>query len=231
MEQKSRSKRRTCDLKNEIYKIIHILNIIKFRVLVNYRSYLEKFSGYMHVAASNVWVPPPQCHNLIATPHSVQKKSSRLGQQVNSNNHLPPLHSSTPKIHLIPHICAILHFTVYIYHISNMKILTLNFLTCAVKACKSSSACFPLHPKDAELVQDESIELNPKLLVNILPRLDWEALKIVCTEVCSLFSLHLSLSNIPSLCGTTNLCRHGSYFTYYIFPYLWWRLAKCVIEN
>jgi multifunctional methyltransferase subunit TRM112 len=63
-----------------------------------------------------------------------------------------------------------------------MKILTLNFLTCAVKACKSSSQSFPLHPKDAELVQD-TIELNPKLLVNILPRIDWNALIVTSSEV------------------------------------------------
>jgi len=65
---------------------------------------------------------------------------------------------------------------------SKMKILTLNFLTCAVKACKSSSQSFPLHPKDAELVQD-TIELNPKLLFNILPRIDWNALIVTSSEV------------------------------------------------
>lgn len=63
-----------------------------------------------------------------------------------------------------------------------MKILTLNFLTCAVKACKSSSNSFPLHPKDAELASDE-VEMNPKLLVNLLPRIDWEALRTTSMEV------------------------------------------------
>lgn len=63
-----------------------------------------------------------------------------------------------------------------------MKLLSINFLTCAVKACKSSSASFPLHPKDAELAQDE-IELNPQFIVNVLPRLDWAALKTTSTEV------------------------------------------------
>ena len=64
-----------------------------------------------------------------------------------------------------------------------MKVLTLNFLTCAVKACKSSSTSFPLHPKDAELVS-EDLPTNAKLLANLLPRLDWEALSIVSAEVC-----------------------------------------------
>ncbi|KAJ5022669.1 hypothetical protein J3E73DRAFT_384901 [Bipolaris maydis] len=32
-----------------------------------------------------------------------------------------------------------------------MKLLTLNFLTCAIKACKTNPASFPLHPRDAEL--------------------------------------------------------------------------------
>jgi len=63
-----------------------------------------------------------------------------------------------------------------------MKILTLNFLTCAVKACKSSSASFPLHPKDCSLVSD-TIAPNPKLLLNILPRVDWDALIVTASEL------------------------------------------------
>ncbi|KAI1636909.1 hypothetical protein F4809DRAFT_606894 [Biscogniauxia mediterranea] len=63
-----------------------------------------------------------------------------------------------------------------------MKVLSLNFLTCAVKACKSSSNSYPLHPKDAELVQDD-IEVNPQLLINLLPRLDWAALSTTATEL------------------------------------------------
>ncbi|KAK6065783.1 hypothetical protein SCUP234_12403 [Seiridium cupressi] len=63
-----------------------------------------------------------------------------------------------------------------------MKILSLNFLTCAVKACKSSSDSYPLHPKDAELVQDD-IDVNAELLLNILPRIDWTALTTTATEL------------------------------------------------
>jgi multifunctional methyltransferase subunit TRM112 len=63
-----------------------------------------------------------------------------------------------------------------------MKILTMNFLTCAVKACKASSNSFPLHPKDAELVHDE-VDMNAQLLVNLLPRLEWTALRTTATEV------------------------------------------------
>ena len=73
-----------------------------------------------------------------------------------------------------------------------MKILTLNFLTCAVKACKTSSDSFPLHAKDAELVQDE-IEINPQLIVNVLPRIDWSALKTTSAEV-GILLLFLSTS-------------------------------------
>ncbi|KAF6845418.1 peptidyl-prolyl cis-trans isomerase B [Colletotrichum musicola] len=62
------------------------------------------------------------------------------------------------------------------------KTMALNFLTCAVKACKSSAASFPLHPKDAELAQDD-IEVNPQLLLNVLPRLDWAALRTNATEL------------------------------------------------
>lgn len=63
-----------------------------------------------------------------------------------------------------------------------MKLLTLNFLTCARKTCKSTAAAFPLHPKEAELEQVE-MELNPLFVKNMLPRLDWEAMKTLATEV------------------------------------------------
>ena len=63
-----------------------------------------------------------------------------------------------------------------------MKVLTLNFVTCAAKACKSSSASYPLHPKDAELVEDD-IELNSEMIINVLPRLDWTALRTTSSEV------------------------------------------------
>ena len=64
-----------------------------------------------------------------------------------------------------------------------MKLLTLNFLTCARKTCKASAAAFPLHPKEAELEQIE-IDMNPTFIKNMLPRLDWEAMKTLALEVC-----------------------------------------------
>lgn len=63
-----------------------------------------------------------------------------------------------------------------------MKLLTLNFLCCARKTCKINPAAFPLHPKEAELEQVEA-ELNPLLIQNMLPRLNWEALKTISQEV------------------------------------------------
>ncbi|OAA77423.1 putative protein family UPF0434/Trm112 [Akanthomyces lecanii RCEF 1005] len=63
-----------------------------------------------------------------------------------------------------------------------MKVLSLNFVNCAAKACKATSESFPLHPKDAELVQDE-IELNPAMIINVLPRLDWAALRTTSSEL------------------------------------------------
>jgi len=65
---------------------------------------------------------------------------------------------------------------------SKMKILSLNFLSCSRKACKSSTASFPLHPRDAEL-EIVTIKSNPLFIRNILPRLNWEALKGLCEEV------------------------------------------------
>lgn len=65
-----------------------------------------------------------------------------------------------------------------------MKLLTLNFLTCARKQCKQTAAAFPLHPKDAELEQVE-MDVNALFLRNMLPRLDWEAMKGLMNEVIS----------------------------------------------
>ncbi|KAF2429907.1 Trm112p-domain-containing protein [Tothia fuscella] len=63
-----------------------------------------------------------------------------------------------------------------------MKILTLNFLTCARKACKPQATSFPLHPADSTLEIQES-DLNIIFLQNILPRLDWPALISITTEL------------------------------------------------
>ncbi|KAL8795767.1 MAG: hypothetical protein Q9195_001819 [Heterodermia aff. obscurata] len=65
---------------------------------------------------------------------------------------------------------------------SEMKILTTSFLTCAVKACKTSPLSFPLHYKDAELEQSD-IAYNPRFLINILPRLDWDAVRVTAAEL------------------------------------------------
>ena len=66
--------------------------------------------------------------------------------------------------------------------LTTMKILTTSFLTCAVKACKSSPLSFPLHYKDAELEQSD-IAYNPQFLINILPRIDWDAVRTTAAEV------------------------------------------------
>jgi multifunctional methyltransferase subunit TRM112 len=63
-----------------------------------------------------------------------------------------------------------------------MKLLTHNFLTCAVKACKTSPASFPLHFKDVELEQNE-IAYNEVFLRGVLGRVDWPALRTASSEV------------------------------------------------
>lgn len=63
-----------------------------------------------------------------------------------------------------------------------MKLLTLNFLTCAVKSCKTSPASFPLHIRDAELEIAE-VEFQPEFLQNILPRLDIAAIKSAANDL------------------------------------------------
>ncbi|KAH8731501.1 hypothetical protein GQ44DRAFT_671441 [Phaeosphaeriaceae sp. PMI808] len=63
-----------------------------------------------------------------------------------------------------------------------MKLLTLNFLTCAIKTCKTNPASFPLHPRDAEL-QIQEADLNLPFLKNILPRLMWEEIRVIAREL------------------------------------------------
>lgn len=68
-----------------------------------------------------------------------------------------------------------------------MKVLTVNFTTCAVKSCKTSSSSFPLHFKDAELELQEQ-EFQPEFIRNMLPRIDWAALQMTANEVGIFFS-------------------------------------------
>ncbi|PUU73107.1 hypothetical protein B9Z19DRAFT_1197135 [Tuber borchii] len=70
-----------------------------------------------------------------------------------------------------------------------MKILTTNYLTCALRACKSHPNSFPLHFRDAELQQD-SLPFNAAFIANILPRIDWPALLTTAAE--------LGFTNLPA---------------------------------
>jgi len=70
-----------------------------------------------------------------------------------------------------------------------MKILTTNYLTCALRACKSHPNSFPLHFRDAELQQD-SLPFNAAFIANILPRIDWSALLTTAAE--------LGFTNLPA---------------------------------
>ncbi|BAE57241.1 hypothetical protein AFCA_003021 [Aspergillus flavus] len=63
-----------------------------------------------------------------------------------------------------------------------MKLITANFLTCAVKGCKASPASFPLHFRDAELELQE-LDFQPDFIRNIVPRIDWHALQIMANEL------------------------------------------------
>lgn len=64
----------------------------------------------------------------------------------------------------------------------SMKLLTTNFLTCAVKTCKTSPTSFPLHFKDAQL-ERTPMDFNPLFLSNILPRINWDALSTTASEL------------------------------------------------
>ncbi|KAL1850796.1 type I protein arginine N-methyltransferase Rmt1 [Paecilomyces lecythidis] len=63
-----------------------------------------------------------------------------------------------------------------------MKVVTANFISCAVKSCKISPSAFPLHFQDAELEQQE-LDIQPEFIRNILPRIDWDALRVTASEL------------------------------------------------
>ena len=65
-----------------------------------------------------------------------------------------------------------------------MKLITVNFLACAVKGCKAAPASYPLHFRDAELELQE-LEFQPEFILNIIPRIDWEGLRVMANEVCT----------------------------------------------
>lgn len=65
-----------------------------------------------------------------------------------------------------------------------MKLLTANFLTCAVKACKGIAAAFPLHFRDVELELQE-VDFQPEFIRSIMPRVDWDGLQQMANEVCT----------------------------------------------
>lgn len=88
-----------------------------------------------------------------------------------------------------------------------MKLLTLNFLTCAIKSCKTSPASFPLHPREAELEIVET-DINLPFLKNILPRLMWEEIRVIASEV----RTHHRILSLPLLLllSTKDICSLSS---------------------
>jgi multifunctional methyltransferase subunit TRM112 len=88
-----------------------------------------------------------------------------------------------------------------------MKLLTLNFLTCAIKTCKTNPASFPLHPRDAELEIQEA-ELNLAFLKNILPRLMWDEIRVIASEVRYTYILTLHTHQSSTRCGKQTCGNH-----------------------
>lgn len=68
---------------------------------------------------------------------------------------------------------------------NKMKVITANFMTCAVKGCKASPASFPLHFCDAELELQE-LDFEAEFIRNIIPRIDWDGLRVTANEVSKL---------------------------------------------
>ncbi|KAI9303961.1 hypothetical protein BJ944DRAFT_240990, partial [Cunninghamella echinulata] len=54
-----------------------------------------------------------------------------------------------------------------------MRLITHNMLQCHVKGCNNNN--FPLRFEDAEVELIEA-DFNPEFLINILPKIEWNAL-------------------------------------------------------
>ncbi|KAG5437532.1 hypothetical protein PCANB_000960 [Pneumocystis canis] len=61
-----------------------------------------------------------------------------------------------------------------------MKLLTANFLQCAVKKCQSNALGFPLKFQDVKIIQQEH-DFNPEFLVNIFYH--WPGLILTLKEL------------------------------------------------
>lgn len=63
-----------------------------------------------------------------------------------------------------------------------MKLLTTNFVQCAVRSCASTTDSFPLLYKDCELVH-EDLDFDPDFIRNIMVKIDWPALVQVAQDL------------------------------------------------
>jgi multifunctional methyltransferase subunit TRM112 len=69
------------------------------------------------------------------------------------------------------------------HFLHTMRLITHNMVQCHVKDCNTNN--FPLRFEDAEVELIEA-EYNPTFLINMLPKLDWEALINTAVQVRSL---------------------------------------------
>lgn len=63
-----------------------------------------------------------------------------------------------------------------------MKLLTTNFVQCAVQLCNALAEAFPLLYSETELAQEPQ-DFKPQFVAGILDRLDWNALLQVAAEL------------------------------------------------
>jgi multifunctional methyltransferase subunit TRM112 len=77
-----------------------------------------------------------------------------------------------------------------------MRLITHNMLQCHVKDCNTNN--FPLRFEDAEVELIEA-EYNPTFLINMLPKLDWEALVSTAVQVGSQEKIRTGNRNTQNL--------------------------------
>lgn len=63
-----------------------------------------------------------------------------------------------------------------------MKIITTNFVKCAVKSCDTSANSFPLMFSDCDMIESAQ-EYNADFIAHMIERLDWDALRAVANDL------------------------------------------------
>lgn len=139
----------------------------------------------------NIFLPLTACHSIthpsIDSPLAINILPLRHQETPNRSTYrecvfVVQRSTSLSRLSRLPFITLLILRNETNWFQQNMKVITANFVTCAVKECKVSPSSFPLHFHDAELEMQE-LDFQPEFIRNVIPRIDWEGLRVTANEV------------------------------------------------